>query len=307
MDTASKIAVLIPCYNEAKTIAKVVADFRRELPEAVVYVYDNNSTDGTADVARAAGATVRHEPRQGKGNVVRSMLRDVVADYYVLVDGDDTYPAGSIHALLREAELGADLVVGDRLSNGTYKSENKRGFHNFGNQLVLFLINHLYGTGLSDIMSGYRVFSRRLVRMYPALCSGFQLETDMTIFALSRKLRIAEVPVVYRDRPVGSQSKLSTYSDGLRVLAAIFNLYRLFHPLRYFSTIAGVLVLLGVLVGIPVILEFYETQFITRVPSAVLASGLIILASITFLGGLILDALNKSDQEEFERELKRGE
>lgn len=307
MDTNSRIAVLIPCYNEAGTIAKVVGDFHRELPEATVYVYDNNSTDGTANIAKAAGAIVRHEPRQGKGNVVRSMLRDTVADYVVLVDGDDTYPADAIASMLQVAESGVDLVVGDRLSNGTYRSANKRGFHNFGNNLVLFLINHLYGTGLSDIMSGYRVFSRRFVRMYPALCSGFQLETDMTIFALSRKLRIAEVPVVYRDRPAGSQSKLSTYSDGLRVLAAIFNLYRLFHPLRYFSTIAGVLLLAGALVGTPVLLEFYATHFITRVPSAVLASGLIILASITFLGGLILDALNKSDQEEFERELKKGE
>jgi len=307
MDGFSKIAILIPCYNEAKNIARVVADFRREIPHATVYVYDNNSTDGTADAARAAGAVVRHEPRQGKGNVVRSMLRDTVADYYVLVDGDDTYPAESARELLSVAEGGADLVVGDRLSNGTYRSANKRGFHNFGNNLVLFLINHLYGTDLADIMSGYRVLSRRFVRMYPALCSGFQLETDMTIFALSRKLRIAEVPVVYRDRPQGSQSKLSTYSDGLRVLGAVFNLYRLFHPLRYFSAIAGVLVLLGVLVGTPVILEFYATQFITKIPSAVLASGLVILASITFLGGLILDALNKSDQEEFERELKKGE
>lgn len=306
MDGFSKIAILIPCYNEAKNIARVVADFRREIPHATVYVYDNNSTDGTADAARAAGAVVRHEPRQGKGNVVRSMLRDTVADYYVLVDGDDTYPAESARELLSVAEGGADLVVGDRLSNGTYRSANKRGFHNFGNNLVLFLINHLYGTDLADIMSGYRVLSRRFVRMYPALCSGFQLETDMTIFALSRKLRIAEVPVVYRDRPQGSQSKLSTYSDGLRVLGAVFNLYRLFHPLRYFSAIAGVLVLLGVLVGTPVILEFYATQFITKIPSAVLASGLVILASITFLGGLILDALNKSDQEEFERELKKG-
>jgi glycosyltransferase involved in cell wall biosynthesis len=307
MDGSSKIAILIPCYNEEENIAKVVADFRREIPAAVVYVYDNNSTDGTADAARAAGAVVRHEPRQGKGNVVRSMLREVVADYYVLVDGDDTYPADSVQEMLAVAESGADLVVGDRLSNGTYRSANKRDFHTFGNQLVLFLINHLYGTNLADIMSGYRVLSRRFVRMYPALCSGFQLETDMTIFALSRKLRIAEVPVVYRDRPAGSQSKLSTYSDGLRVLAAIFNLYRLFHPLRYFSTIAGVLLIAGALVGTPVLLEFYETQFITKIPSAVLASGLVILASITFLGGLILDAINKSDQEEFERELKKGE
>lgn len=189
MESGKKVAVLVPCYNEAQTIAKVVTDFRRELAGTDIFVYDNNSKDDTALIAARAGAVVRTEPRQGKGNVVRSMFRDVDADFYVLVDGDDTYPAESVSNLLSEAMRGSDMVVGDRLSNGTYAKENKRGFHNFGNNLVLFLINRLFGVGLRDIMSGYRVFSRRFVKMYPALCEGFQLETDMTIFALSRRLR----------------------------------------------------------------------------------------------------------------------
>ncbi len=304
MEAGKKIAVLIPCYNEAQTIATVVADFRRALPEAEVFVYDNNSQDETSRIAREAGAIVRKESRQGKGNVVRSMFRDIEADYYVLVDGDDTYPAESIDRLLAEAENGADLVVGDRLSNGTYAKENKRGFHDFGNNLVLFLINRLFGVGLRDIMSGYRVFSRRFVKLYPVLCEGFQLETDMTIFALSRRLAVAEVPIQYRDRPAGSQSKLNTYSDGFRVLMTIFNLYRFFYPLRYFSVVSAIFGLIGLAVGLPVIIEFIHTAYIEKVPSAVLASGLMILAIISFSSGLILDSLNKKDQEDFERNLK---
>lgn len=304
MEAGKKIAVLIPCYNEAQTIATVVADFRRALPEAEVFVYDNNSQDETSRIAREAGALVRKESRQGKGNVVRSMFRDIEADYYVLVDGDDTYPAESIDRLLAEAAEGADMVVGDRLSNGTYAKENKRGFHDFGNNLVLFLINRLFGVGLRDIMSGYRVFSRRFVKLYPVLCEGFQLETDMTIFALSRRLAVAEVPIQYRDRPAGSQSKLNTYSDGFRVLMTIFNLYRFFYPLRYFSVVSAIFGLIGLAVGLPVIIEFIHTAYIEKVPSAVLASGLMILAIISFSSGLILDSLNKKDQEDFERNLK---
>ncbi len=304
MEAGKKIAVLIPCYNEAQTIATVVADFRRALPEAEVFVYDNNSQDETSRIAREAGAIVRKESRQGKGNVVRSMFRDIEADYYVLVDGDDTYPAESIDRLLAEAAEGADMVVGDRLSNGTYAKENKRGFHDFGNNLVLFLINRLFGVGLRDIMSGYRVFSRRFVKLYPVLCEGFQLETDMTIFALSRRLAVAEVPIQYRDRPAGSQSKLNTYSDGFRVLMTIFNLYRFFYPLRYFSVVSAIFGLIGLAVGLPVIIEFIHTAYIEKVPSAVLASGLMILAIISFSSGLILDSLNKKDQEDFERNLK---
>jgi glycosyltransferase involved in cell wall biosynthesis len=304
MEEMKKIAVLIPCFNEAITIKKVVKDFQKELPGAEIYVYDNNSSDKTSEIALEAGATVRKEFRQGKGNVVRSMFRDVEADYYILVDGDDTYPAESVHSLLDAAFNGADVVVGDRLSNGTYIKENKRGFHGFGNKLVLFLINRLFKIQLKDIMSGYRVFSRRFAKMYPVLCEGFQLETDMTIFALSRKLRIAEVSIEYRDRPKGSESKLSTFSDGARVLMTIFNLYRFFYPFRYFSILAGVFFTAGVLVGFPVILEFAETRYVYKIPSAILSSGLMILAIVSFSNGIILDSINKTDQENFERELK---
>ncbi|MFA5993932.1 MAG: glycosyltransferase family 2 protein [Parcubacteria group bacterium] len=305
MVTDKKIAVLIPCYNEALTIAKVVADFKKEIPQAQIYVYDNNSKDETFAIAKATGAIVRRELRQGKGNVARSMFREIDADYYVLVDGDDTYPAENAMELLALAADGTDMVIGDRLSNGTYAKENKRGFHNFGNNLVLFLINRLFGVGLRDIMSGYRVFSRRFVKMYPALCEGFQLETDMTIFALSRKMMIVEIPIVYRDRPQGSESKLNTFSDGFRVIMTIFNLYRFFYPLRYFSFIAMIFVLGGIAFGAPVIAEFMKTQYVSKVPSAILASGLMILGIITFSSGLILDSINKSDQEDFERNLKR--
>jgi len=304
MEEMKKIAVLIPCFNEAITIKKVVKDFQKDLPGAEVYVYDNNSSDRTAEIAAEAGAIVRREFRQGKGNVVRSMFRDVEADYYVLVDGDDTYPAESVRSLLQEALDGADVVVGDRLSNGTYAKENKRGFHGFGNKLVLFLINRLFKVQLRDIMSGYRVFSRRFVKMYPVLCEGFQLETDMTIFALSRKLRMAEVSIEYRDRPRGSESKLSTFSDGTRVLMTIFNLYRFFYPFRYFSILAGVFFMAGILIGLPVIVEFVETRYVYKIPSAILSSGLMVLAIIGFSNGLILDSINKADQENFERELK---
>ncbi len=304
MKTQGKLAVLIPCYNEVQTIKKVVEDFRKEIPDADIFVYDNNSTDGTAEIARDAGAIVYRELKQGKGNVVRSMFRDIDADYYVLVDGDDTYPAEGIHSLLEEAAEGADMVVGDRLSNGTYAKENKRGMHNFGNRLVIFLINRLFRVFLKDIMSGYRVFSRRFVKMYPVLYEGFQLEADMTIFALSRKLRVTEIPIAYRDRPDGSRSKLNTFSDGARVLLAIFNLYRFFYPLRYFTILATIFLAAGILIGIPVIVEFAETGYVSKIPSAILASGIIILSIISFSNGLILDSINKSDQENFERELK---
>jgi glycosyltransferase involved in cell wall biosynthesis len=304
MRTNKKVAVLIPCYNEAQTIEKVVGDFRRELPGAEIFVYDNNSEDDGAERARRAGAVVVREARQGKGNVVRSMFRDVDADFYLLVDGDDTNPAEKAAALLSEVERGVDMAVGDRLSNGAYAKENKRGFHHFGNNLVLFLVNRLYGSGLSDIMSGYRAFSRRFVKTYPALCEGFQLETDMTVFALSRGLGISEIPIDYRDRPEGSQSKLNTFSDGFRVLSAIFNLYRFFHPLKYFGILSAFFLFLGMSFGVPVIVEFMESRFVSKIPSAVLASGLMVLSIVSLSNGLILDSINRSDREEFERALK---
>jgi glycosyltransferase involved in cell wall biosynthesis len=300
-----RTAVIIPCYNEAVTITKVINDFRVELPQADIYVYDNNSKDATYDLAQKAGATVHKETRQGKGNVVRTMFREIEADYYVLVDGDDTYPADSVKNLLAQAHMGADVVVGDRLSSGIYKKENKRDFHSFGNNLVRFLINRLFGVNLKDIMSGYRVFSKDFVKNYPVLCAGFQLETDMTIFALDRNFTIKEIPITYRDRPSGSYSKLNTYSDGVRVIITIFNLFRYYKPFLYFSSISVSFLLLGLIVGTPVVYEYIEFQYIQKVPSAILAAALISLASFSFMSGVILDAVKRSSQEDFELGMKK--
>lgn len=306
MDTPLRIAVLIPCFNEEKTIAKVVADFRRELPDADIYVYDNNSSDRTVERAVAAGAIVRREPRQGKGFVVQRMLRDVDADVYVLVDGDDTYPAEVVGRMIGAIGDGADMVVGDRLSNGTYDKENKRSFHGFGNMLVRWLVNMLFKADLRDIMSGYRVFSRAFVKHYPVLVGGFQLETDMTIFALDRDFVIREVPVGYRDRPKGSVSKLNTYSDGARVLLVIFNLFRYYRPLPYFTWLAAVFLVAGLVAGVPVVVEFIGTAYVTKVPSAVLAVAFVLLSALSFMSGIILDAVRRSDAEAFERGMKRS-
>ena len=253
-DTAAadepSIAVLIPCYNEAVTIAKVVDDFRRELPEATVYVYDNNSSDGTADIARARGAVVRREPRQGKGNVVRQMLRDVDADYYVMVDGDDTYPAEAARELLAPLVADeADMAVGDRLSNGTYGEENDRAFHGFGNDLVRRLIKAIYGFEFSDVMTGYRAFNYAFAKTMPVLSPAFEIETELSIHAVDKRWRIAEVPVAYRDRPEGSESKLDTFSDGTKVLLTIASLFKDYRPLALFSWVALALCALGLFFG----------------------------------------------------------
>jgi len=301
-----KIAVLIPCYNESKTIAKVVSDFKSELPEADVYVYDNNSKDNTIKEAEGAGAIIKKEFRQGKGFVVQKMFREVDADFYVLVDGDDTYPADAVNNLLEVAKkYNADMVVGDRLSNGTYGKENKRGFHNFGNLLVKNLVNFFFHAELKDIMSGYRVFSRQFVKNYPVLVGGFQLETDMSIFALDKKFLIKEYPIIYRDRPKGSVSKLNTYSDGLRVLMVIFNLIRYYRPFFYFSIVSIVLVLAALFVGVPVIVEYFATGYIKKVPSAIFSSGLMITAALLLVSGIILDAVKRSNDETFEINIKK--
>lgn len=301
-----KIAVLIPCYNESKTIAKVVSDFKSELPEADVYVYDNNSKDNTIKEAEGAGAIIKKEFRQGKGFVVQKMFREVDADFYVLVDGDDTYPADAVNNLLEVAKkYNADMVVGDRLSNGTYGKENKRGFHNFGNLLVKNLVNFFFHAELKDIMSGYRVFSRQFVKNYPVLVGGFQLETDMSIFALDKKFLIKEYPIIYRDRPKGSVSKLNTYSDGLRVLMVIFNLIRYYRPFFYFSIVSIVLVLVALFVGVPVIVEYFATGYIKKVPSAIFSSGLMITAALLLVSGIILDAVKRSNDETFEINIKK--
>ncbi|KIO42558.1 glycosyltransferase [Sanguibacteroides justesenii] len=301
-----KTCLLIPCYNEGLTIRKVVDDFKREVPDLEVYVYDNNSTDNTVEEALSAGAIVRKERRQGKGNVVRSMFRDIDADIYIMVDGDDTYPAKAVKSLLEPVEKGeADIAIGDRLSNGTYFKENKRSFHGFGNNLVKFFINYFFRTDLKDIMTGYRVFSRNFVKTFPVISEGFQLETEMTIFALSKYFRIVEVPIDFSERPEGSFSKLNTFSDGFRVIMCIFNMYRHYKPLRFFTVIALFCMILSFIFGIPVIMEYIDYQYIYKVPSAILAGSLFVIATLTYTCGLILDALAYKDQAFFEQILKK--
>ena len=301
-----KTCLLIPCYNEGLTIRKVVDDFKREVPDLEVYVYDNNSTDNTVEEALSAGAIVRKERRQGKGNVVRSMFRDIDADIYIMVDGDDTYPAKAVKSLLEPVEKGeADIAIGDRLSNGTYFKENKRSFHGFGNNLVKFFINYFFRTDLKDIMTGYRVFSRNFVKTFPVISEGFQLETEMTIFALSKYFRIVEVPIDFSERPEGSFSKLNTFSDGFRVIMCIFNMYRHYKPLRFFTVIALFCMILSFIFGIPVIMEYIDYQYIYKVPSAILAGSLFVIATLTYNCGLILDALAYKDQAFFEQILKK--
>ena len=296
-----KVAVLIPCYNEAITIAKVVDDFRRVLPEADIYVYDNNSSDGTADIAREHGAIVVREPRQGKGNVVRSMFRDVEADYYVMVDGDDTYPAEAAPALIAPLMAGeADMTVGDRLSNGTYGEENDRAFHGFGNDLVRWLIKRIYGFAFEDVMTGYRAFTRAFVKTMPVLSSGFQIETEISIHAVDKRWRIVDVPIEYRDRPEGSESKLSTFGDGAKVLMAIGALFKDYRPLAFFSWIALVFIALGLVVGIPVIVEFFATGLVPLLPSTVLAVALVFCGVLSLASGAILDTVAKADRRQWE-------
>ena len=301
-----KIAVLIPCYNEELTIEKVIKDFKKELPNADIYVYDNNSKDKTAEIARRNGAIVKHEYRQGKGNVVRSMFRDVDADIYVMVDGDDTYPAEEVHKLIKPIEEGrADMVIGDRLTNGTYQKENKRHFHEFGNNLVRKSINVLFKTNLKDIMTGYRVFNKIFVKNMPVMSPKFEIETEMSLHALDKKFIIEEIPIVYRDRPAGSVSKLNTVSDGIKVVETIIKMFKDFKPRPFFWVISLIFIILGLIVGIPVIIEFIKTNYITKVPSAVLATGIMIFALITAQCGVILDTVVKQNRENYELQLSR--
>ena len=302
-----KIAVLIPCYNEELTVEKVVSDFKRELPEAEIYVYDNNSKDKTAELAVKAGAILRKETMQGKGNVVRTMFRDVDADCYIMVDGDDTYPAEEVHKLIAEVENGADMVIGDRLSNGTYYSENKRGFHNLGNNLVRGLINRIFDNNIQDIMTGYRAFSKRFVKTVAVLSPGFEIETELTISALVYRYHIANVPITYRDRPEGSSSKLSTFRDGFKVLVKLFDLWKDYRPLLFFAVFSLVFLVLGLLVGIPVIGEFIKTAYVSKVPSAILASSLCVLSFLSLMLGLILDHERNVERREHELDVLRWE
>lgn len=302
-----KIAVLIPCYNEELTVEKVVSDFKRELPEAEIYVYDNNSKDKTAELAVKAGAILRKETMQGKGNVVRTMFRDVDADCYIMVDGDDTYPAEEVHKLIAEVENGADMVIGDRLSNGTYYSENKRGFHNLGNNLVRGLINRIFDNNIQDIMTGYRAFSKRFVKTVAVLSPGFEIETELTISALVYRYHIANVPITYRDRPEGSSSKLSTFRDGFKVLVKLFDLWKDYRPLLFFAVFSLVFLVLGLIVGIPVIGEFIKTAYVSKVPSAILASSLCVLSFLSLMLGLILDHERNVERREHELDVLRWE
>jgi len=301
-----KIAVLIPCYNEEQTIGKVVSDFQRELPEADIYVYDNNSKDRTSEVAAQHGAIIRKETRQGKGHVVRSMFREIDADIYVMVDGDDTYPAEFVHQLIEPIKKQeANMVIGDRLSNGTYFQENKRPFHSFGNNLVKGLINFLYKSDIKDIMTGYRAFDKLFVKSMPVMSPGFEIETEMSIHALDKRFLIKEVPIDYRDRPEGSESKLNTFSDGWKVLKMIFTLFKDYKPFLFFFAWALLFFILGLVVGVPVIVEFVQTSFITRVPSAILAVGLMIFALLSFTCGLILDTVAAAHRKQYELELNQ--
>lgn len=301
-----EIAVLIPCYNESRTIEKVVKDFKAALPEAVIYVYDNNSTDGTDEIARNAGAVVRYEHLQGKGNAVRSMFRDIDAKCYIMVDGDDTYPAESAREMADKVlKDGADMVVGDRLSS-TYFSENKRPFHNFGNSLVRRAINRLFATDIKDIMTGYRAFSFGFVKTFPVLSKGFEIETEMSIHAADKNLHVSNVVINYKDRPEGSESKLNTVSDGTKVLHTIGSLYRTYKPFGFFGLISLILAIIGVVLIIPVFMEYFRTGLVGRFPTLIGAGFILVAAILSFFCGLILKTMTVKNRQDFEINLTRA-
>lgn len=296
------IVVLIPCYNESQTIAKVVADYKAVLPKADIYVYDNNSTDNTAEIASKAGAIVRHEYRQGKGNVIRTMFRDIDADCYLMIDGDDTYPAENASEMCQLILDGkADMVIGDRLSS-TYFEENKRPFHNFGNDLVRKSINFLWHPKeeIKDVMTGYRAFSPMFVKTFPILSQGFEIETEMTIHALDKNLMIRSLPVQYRDRPEGSESKLNTYTDGLKVLLTIFNLYRDYKPMSFFGILAALLCLLSLILFIPVFIEYLYSGLVPRFPTLIVSAFFMTISLLSVVCGLILDTNATNSRKNFE-------
>lgn len=297
------IAVLVPCYNEAKTVEKVVRDWASVLPQAVIYVYDNNSKDGTDVIARKAGAVVRYERHQGKGNVIRRMFREIDAKAYIIIDGDDTYPAANgpemVDLVLKH---GADMVIGDRLSS-TYYVENKRPFHNFGNDLVRYFINRLFHTDIKDIMTGYRAFSYKFVKTFPVLSQGFEIETEMTIHAVDKNMQVENVTIDYRDRPAGSVSKLNTYIDGFKVLRTIMHLYRDYRPLDFFCLLAIVFTLLAVGLDIPVALTYLETGQVPRFPTLIVSGFIVVAALLSFFNGMLLSTLNNRDKRQFELKL----
>lgn len=292
------VAILIPCYNEEVTIGKVVSDFRRVLPDATVYVFDNNSTDRTAQIAREKGAVVIKEPRQGKGHVVRAMFTQVDADIYVMVDGDDTYPAEAAVDMVDKVAEGYDMVVGDRLSS-TYFEENKRPFHNTGNRMVRAFINWFFHAHVHDIMTGYRAFSYSFAKTYPCLSRGFEIETEMTIYALDKDVRIFEMPIQYRDRPEGSESKLNTVGDGIKVLGTIFSMIRQYKPMPFFNVLGLILALIGVIMLVPVFATYTETGLVPRFPTLFVAMILILLACLLVIAGIILDSHARRDRRDY--------
>lgn len=292
------VAVLIPCYNEEVTIGKVVSDFRGALPAATVYVYDNNSTDRTASIAAEAGAVVRREPRQGKGNVIRAMFEDIDADVYVMVDGDDTYPAESAPEMVRKVCDGYDMVIGDRLSS-TYFTENKRPFHNFGNRMVRAAINGMFGAHVSDIMTGYRAFSFTFVKTYPVLSRGFEVETEMTIHSLDNNLRLYEMPVQYRDRPAGSVSKLDTVGDGIKVMSTIFRMIREYKPLPFFGVSGLAIGLIGLALTLGVLYEFWRTGMVAHFPTLIGSVMMIVAGLLLIATGIVLDVIARNSRKTF--------
>lgn len=297
---SKKIAVLIPCYNESKTIEKVVKDYKKVLPDADIYVYDNNSKDGTDEIAKNAGAIVRYEYRQGKGNVIRTMFREIDADCYLMIDGDDTYPADAAKEMCDLVLDGrADMVIGDRLSS-TYFTENKRPFHNFGNRIVRWLINTLFKNNIKDIMTGYRAFSYEFVKGFPVLSKGFEIETEMTIHAVDKNFKLVEIPVTYRDRPEGSVSKLNTYSDGIKVLKMIATLFKEYKPFCFFGVFACLLLLLSIGMGFPVVLEYFKTGFVPRFPTLIVASIFLVLSIVLWITGVILEVIVKKHKQLYE-------
>ena len=295
-----KIAVLIPCYNESKTIEKVVRDFREVLPTADIYVYDNNSKDGTDALARNAGAIVKYEYKQGKGNVIRSMFRDIEADCYLMIDGDDTYPAEAAKEMCDIVLEGkADMVIGDRLSS-TYFTENKRPFHNVGNKVVRLLINKLFNNNVKDIMTGYRAFSYSFVKGFPVLSKGFEIETEMTIHAVDKNFKLVEVPVTYRDRPEGSVSKLNTVSDGIKVIRTIGRLFKEYRPSIFFNIIASIFLIISCFLISPVLIEYFKTGLVPKFPSLIVSSILFLLSSLLWVTGIILQVIVKKHKEMYE-------
>ena len=300
-----KIAVLIPCYNESKTIEKVIKDFKDVLPDATIYVYDNNSTDGTDEIARKNGAIVRYEYQQGKGNVIRRMFRDIDAECYIMTDGDDTYPAVNAPEMVDKIlNRNVDMVVGDRLSS-TYFQENKRPFHNFGNSLVRSSINHLFHTDIKDIMTGYRAFSYQFVKSFPVLSKGFEIETEMSIHAVDKNMLLDNVIIEYRDRPEGSESKLNTYSDGFKVLKTIGRLFKNYKPLSFFGTISAILMVLAFIFFIPVFSTYLKIGQVPNFPTLIVCGFAVLAAIQSLFSGMILQNIVQKNRQDFEMELHR--